>query len=105
MEEGLLHWVQPMQLQFFYSVHLRGSGLIRAEWIGLHICINTPSGHLLTSSVFLIIASLLRYPLLYNLSRTVITGYITAAACLIVANQGRHVLGISTTEETRPPHF
>ena len=38
-------------------------------------------------------------------SRTVITGYITAAACLIVANQGRHVLGISTTDDAPPSTF
>ena len=61
---------------------------------------------LITSSLFLIVASLLRVSFVVQfVSRTVITGYITAAACLIIANQGRHVLGISTTDETPPSTF
>ncbi|MEL0099382.1 MAG: SulP family inorganic anion transporter, partial [Opitutae bacterium] len=83
-----------------------GAGLVGQNGLA------TPSALLLlpiilvTSGLFLIIASLLRVSFIVQfVSRTVITGYITAAACLIVANQGRHVLGISTTEDTPPATF
>lgn len=58
------------------------------------------------SGIFLVVASLFRVSFIVQfVSRTVITGYITAAACLIVANQGRHVLGISTADEAPPSNF
>ncbi len=83
-----------------------GAGLVGQNGLA------TPSALLLlpiilvTSGLFLIIASMFRVSFIVQfVSRTVITGYITAAACLIVANQGRHVLGISTTEDTPPATF
>ena len=83
-----------------------GSGLIGQNGLASTSALTLLPVILLTSSVFLIIASLLRVSFIVQfVSRTVITGYITAAACLIVANQGRHVLGISTTEETPPSTF
>ena len=61
---------------------------------------------LITSAFLLILASLFRISFIVQfVSRTVITGYITAAACLIIANQGRHVLGISTSEDAPPSSF
>ena len=61
---------------------------------------------LFTSGLFLVLASLFRISFIVQfVSRTVITGYITAAACLIIANQGRHVMGISTSEDTPPSTF
>lgn len=58
------------------------------------------------SGLFLVVASLLRISFIVQfVSRTVITGYITAAACLIVANQARHVLGISASDEAPPSTF
>ena len=61
---------------------------------------------LFTSGLFLVLASLFRISFIVQfVSRTVITGYITAAACLIIANQGRHVMGFSTSEDTPPSTF
>ena len=61
---------------------------------------------LFTSGLFLVLASVFRISFIVQfVSRTVITGYITAAACLIIANQGRHVMGISTSEDTPPSTF
>ena len=61
---------------------------------------------LLTSGLFLVVASLFRISFVVQfVSRTVITGYITAAACLIIANQGRHVFGLTEIEEAPPSTF
>lgn len=49
------------------------------------------SGLFMLAGAFAKAAGLLRY-----ISRTVVTGYITAAALLIVANQIRHVLGVES---------
>ena len=50
---------------------------------------------MLCSGVFLILAAISRISFVVQfVSRTVITAYVTAAACLIIANQSRHVLGI-----------
>jgi len=55
---------------------------------------------LLLSGIFLIIASLFRVSFIVQfVSRTVITAYVTAAAFLIIANQCRHVLGLTLGEE------
>lgn len=54
---------------------------------------------LLMLGVFLVIGAFLRAAnLTQYISRTVITGYITAAALMIIASQLRHVLGINYTE-------
>ena len=61
---------------------------------------------LLTAGAFLVIASLLRISFIVQfVSRTVITAYVSAAACLIIANQSRHVLGIAYTEDVPPSTF
>ena len=50
---------------------------------------------IILSGIFLIIASLLKISFMIQfVSRTVITAYVTAAACLIIANQGKHVFGL-----------
>ena len=83
-----------------------GSGLIGQNGLASASALMLLPVILITSSLFLIVASLFRVSFVVQfVSRTVITGYITAAACLIVANQGRHVLGISTTDETPPSTF
>ncbi len=83
-----------------------GSGLIGQNGLASASALMLLPVILITSSLFLIVASLLRVSFVVQfVSRTVITGYITAAACLIIANQGRHVLGISTTDETPPSTF
>ena len=83
-----------------------GSGLIGQNGLASASALMLLPVILFTSSLFLIVASLLRVSFVVQfVSRTVITGYITAAACLIIANQGRHVLGISTTDETPPSTF
>ena len=46
------------------------------------------------------VASLIQY-----ISRTVVTGYITAAACLIIANQFKNALGFNFSEEDKPNTF
>ena len=83
-----------------------GSGLIGQNGLASASALMLLPVILITSSLFLIVASLFRVSFVVQfVSRTVITGYITAAACLIIANQGRHVLGISTTDETPPSTF
>ena len=50
---------------------------------------------IILSGIFLIVASLLKISFMIQfVSRTVITAYVTAAACLIIANQGKHVFGL-----------
>ena len=47
------------------------------------------------SGMMLLLASFLRISFMIQfVSRTVITAYVTAAACLIIANQAKHVLGL-----------
>jgi SulP family sulfate permease len=47
------------------------------------------------SGIFLVIASLLKISFMIQfVSRTVITAYVTAAACLIIANQTKHIFGL-----------
>jgi SulP family sulfate permease len=50
------------------------------------------------SGIFLVIASLLKISFMIQfVSRTVITAYVTAAACLIIANQTKHIFGLELT--------
>lgn len=83
-----------------------GAGLIGQNGLAVSSALLLLPIILLTSGLFLIAASLLRISFIVQfVSRTVITGYITAAACLIVANQGRHVLGVTATDEASSSTF
>ena len=83
-----------------------GVGLIGQNGLATPSALLLLPSILLMSGIFLVVASLFRVSFIVQfVSRTVITGYITAAACLIVANQGRHVLGISTADEAPPSNF
>ncbi|MGF1484159.1 MAG: SulP family inorganic anion transporter [Opitutales bacterium] len=56
--------------------------------------------------LFLVIGAYLRVAnLIQYISRTVVTGYITAASVLIIANQVKNVLGISFSEGEEPRTF
>ena len=58
---------------------------------------------ILFAGAFLVAASLLRISYMIQfISRTVITAYVTAAAFLIIANQLRHILGLSFIEGSTP---
>lgn len=55
---------------------------------------------LVLSGIFLLLASFLKISFMIQfVSRTVITAYVTAAACLIVANQAKHVFGLELHSE------
>ena len=83
-----------------------GAGLIGQNGLAVSSALLLLPIILFTSGLFLIAASLLRISFIVQfVSRTVITGYITAAACLIVANQGRHVLGVTATDEDASSTF
>jgi SulP family sulfate permease len=83
-----------------------GAGLIGQNGLATSSALLLLPIILATSGLLLVIASMFRVSFIVQfVSRTVITGYITAAACLIVANQGRHVLGISTTDDAPPSTF
>jgi SulP family sulfate permease len=81
-------------------------GLVKADGL------TNPEGLLLLplilifSGLFLVIACVFRISFIVQfVSRTVITAYVTAAACLIIANQSRHVLGIVPQEGSPPSTF
>jgi SulP family sulfate permease len=81
-------------------------GLVKADGL------TNPEGLLLLplilifSGLFLVIACVFRISFIVQfVSRTVITAYVTAAACLIIANQSRHVLGIVPQEGPPPSTF
>jgi SulP family sulfate permease len=60
----------------------------------------------LMTGVFLVIGAYLRVAnLIQYISRTVVTGYITAAAILIIANQVKNVVGVSFAEGEEPRTF
>jgi len=83
-----------------------GVGLIGQNGLANPSALSLLPAILLTSGCFLILASLLRISFVVQfVSRTVITAYITAATCLIIANQGRHVLGITISDDTPPSTF
>ena len=67
---------------------LNADGMLSKEALGLLPSLLTLSG------IILIVAALLRVAgMVQFVSRTVITGYVTAAAILILANQTKNVLG------------
>jgi SulP family sulfate permease len=83
-----------------------GAGLIGQNGLATSSALMILPLILLTSGFFLVVASLFRISFVVQfVSRTVITGYITAAACLIIANQGRHVFGITGIDEAPPSTF
>ena len=70
---------------------IQSNGLSSAEGLMLLPLI------MLCSGLLLILAGILRISFVVQfVSRTVITAYVSAAACLIIANQSRHVLGITS---------
>ena len=70
-------------------------GMINQDGMGTIEAIKILPWILLFSACFLILASMLRISFMIQfVSRTVITAYVTAAACLIIANQTKHVLGL-----------
>lgn len=70
-------------------------GMINQDGMGTIEAIKILPWILLFSACFLILASMLRVSFMIQfVSRTVITAYVTAAACLIIANQTKHVLGL-----------
>ena len=70
-------------------------GMINKDGMGTVQAIEILPWILLLSGCFLILASMLRISFMIQfVSRTVITAYVTAAACLIIANQAKHVLGL-----------
>jgi SulP family sulfate permease len=83
-----------------------GAGLIGQNGLATSLALMILPLILLTSGLFLVVASLFRISFVVQfVSRTVITGYITAAACLIIANQGRHVFGLTEIDEAPPSTF
>jgi len=55
---------------------------------------------LVLSGIFLLLASFLKISFMIQfVSRTVITAYVTAAACLIIANQAKHIFGLELNAE------
>jgi sulfate permease, SulP family len=81
-------------------------GLIKSNGMGSEESLSLLPWILVFTSVFLIIASILRISFMIQfISRTVITAYVTAAACLIIANQSKHLLGLQNTSGDIPTTF
>ena len=70
-----------------------GIGLIQADGMASSDALLLLPWILIASALFLIVASVLRISFMIQfISRTVITAYVTAACCLIIANQCKHLL-------------
>ena len=81
-------------------------GLIKSNGMGSVESLLLLPWILVFASLFLIIASVLRISFMIQfISRTVITAYVTAAACLIIANQSKHLLGLQNTSGDIPTTF
>lgn len=79
---------------------VQSSGMVSAEAVALLPLI------LASTAFFLILAGILQVSYMIQfVSRTVITAYVTAAACLIIANQAKHILGIYNTSGEIPSTF
>ncbi len=76
---------------------LNADGMLSAEALGLLPSLLTISGIILVLAAFLRVAGMVQF-----VSRTVITGYVTAAAILILANQTKNVLGFHFDGEEIP---
>lgn len=72
-----------------------GLGMINKNGMGSESALMVLPWILCFSGLFLLFASFLRISYMVQfVSRTVITAYVTAAACLIIANQSKHLLGL-----------
>ena len=81
-------------------------GLINNNGMGSSDALLLLPSILLCCALFLISASLLRISFMIQfISRTVITAYVTAAACLIIANQTKHIIGLENTAGEIPTTF
>ncbi len=81
-------------------------GLIKSNGMGSEESLLLLPWVLIFTSIFLIVASILRISFMIQfISRTVITAYVTAAACLIIANQSKHLLGLQDTSGDIPTTF
>ena len=81
-------------------------GLINSSGMGSSDALSLLPWILIVSSFFLILASLLRISFMIQfISRTVITAYVTAASCLIIANQCKHLLGLRNDVGEIPTSF
>jgi len=81
-------------------------GLIKSNGMGSEESLLMLPWILVFASVFLVIASVLKISFMIQfISRTVITAYVTAAACLIIANQSKHLLGLQNTSGDIPTTF
>ena len=80
--------------------YLNAEGIATAEALALLPFLALLSGLMLILCSCLHLASIIQY-----VSRTVITGYVTAAALLIVANQCRHALGFRYDSPEPPSTF
>jgi len=76
---------------------VNANGMLSAEAIGLLPNVLVLSGVILLIAAFLRVAGMVQF-----ISRTVITGYVTAAAILILANQAKNVLGFHFSSEDTP---
>ena len=83
-----------------------GIGLIQADGMASSDALLLLPWILIASALFLIIASVLRISFMIQfISRTVITAYVTAACCLIIANQCKHLLGLKNSSSEVPTTF
>ena len=76
---------------------LNADGMLSKEALGLLPSLLTLSGIILVVAALLRVAGMVQF-----VSRTVITGYVTAAAILILANQTKNVLGFHFDAEEVP---
>ena len=76
---------------------VNANGMLSPEAIGLLPGLLALSGVILLIAAFLRVAGMVQF-----VSRTVITGYVTAAAILILANQAKNVLGFQFSSEGVP---
>ena len=81
-------------------------GLIQQSGIVSQLGIEILPWIIFFAGVLLVAASLLRISYMVQfISRTVITAYVTAAAFLIIANQVKHILGLTFPEGSTPSSF
>ncbi|MFP6854580.1 MAG: SulP family inorganic anion transporter [Opitutales bacterium] len=76
---------------------VNAAGMLSSEALHLLPSLLALSGFILLVAAFLRVAGMVQF-----VSRTVITGYVTAAAILILANQAKNVLGFRFSTEDTP---
>ena len=83
-----------------------GLGMINQNGMGSESTLFVLPWILLFAGIFLLLAAFLRISFMVQfVSRTVITAYVTTASLLIIANQAKHVLGLSGKGEEVPSEF